>query len=84
MTSPAPRGPVSDVLVDKAARWLLEQALLDADLSSLMTGCFERLLAAGVPLSRAHMALTVLHPLYSAIGISWRPGEQTMLHLKTL
>ncbi len=57
------RGPASSVLVDKAARWLLEQSLFDTDLSEMMTGCLERLAAAGIPLSRAHMALTVLHPL---------------------
>lgn len=76
MTSPMQRGPVSTVLVDKAARWLLEQALLDADMHTMLPGMFERLCAAGIPLSRAHMALTILHPLYSAIGISWRPGEE--------
>ncbi|MEM7426018.1 MAG: adenylate/guanylate cyclase domain-containing protein [Pseudomonadota bacterium] len=79
MTRNSERGPTSAVLVDKAAHWLLEAALYDTDLAQMMTGCFERLAAAGVPISRAHMALTVLHPLYSAISISWHPGQDVVI-----
>ncbi len=68
-------GPTSAILVDKAARWLLEQAVFDADINTLLAGCYERLCAAGIPLSRAHLVLSILHPLYSSLGVTWRPDE---------
>ncbi len=77
MSSTIERGPTSLILVDKAARWLLEQALFDADISAMLSGCYERLTAAGIPISRAHLVLSILHPLYSSIGITWRPGDGT-------
>ncbi|MEM1199611.1 MAG: adenylate/guanylate cyclase domain-containing protein [Pseudomonadota bacterium] len=77
MSSTIERGPTSLILVDKAARWLLEQALFDEDISTMLCGCYERLTAAGIPISRAHLVLSILHPLYSSIGITWRPDEGT-------
>ena len=66
------RGPASAVLVDKAARWLLEQALFDVELQPMLNGCFKRLHAAGMPLSRAHMAITILQNA----GIKILTGEE--------
>lgn len=75
MDTSAERGPASLILVNNTAHWLLEQALFDAELTEMLTGCFERICAAGVPISRSHMVLAILHPLYSALGISWKPGQ---------
>lgn len=75
MSSTFERGPASTILVDKAARWLLEQALFDSDMSTMLSGCYERLCAAGIPVKRAHLVLSILHPLYSALGIAWKPEE---------
>ncbi len=75
MSQISERGPTSAILVDKAARWLLEQAVLDVDISTMLAGCYERLCAAGIPISRAHLVLSILHPLYSSLGITWRPAD---------
>jgi adenylate cyclase len=66
---------VSATLVDKVADWLMAQALEDTELEALVNGCCERLSAAGVPLARANFSFSVLHPLYRAMGFTWRRGE---------
>ena len=65
----------SRVLVERVAGWLMGQALNDADLESIVRGCCERLHAAGVPISRAQMSFSMLHPLYRAAGFAWRRGQ---------
>ncbi len=52
--------------------WLCEQALRDAAVSTLVTGCCKRLVAAGVPLWRCVVGFDVLHPLYESHGMVWR------------
>jgi hypothetical protein len=66
---------VSATLIDKVADWLMAQALEDTELEDLVHGCCERLSAAGVPLARANFSFSVLHPLYRAMGFTWRRGE---------
>ncbi len=73
------RGPTSAILVDKAARWILEQAVYDVEIGPMLAGVYERLCAAGIPISRAHLVLSILHPLYSSLGITWRPGDGTSI-----
>ncbi len=51
------------------------QALDETDFERMYEGCCERLLAAGVPLWRAHIAFNVLHPLYAGMGMTWRRGQ---------
>ena len=65
----------SRVLVDRATSWLLSQALTDADLETIVRGCCERLHGAGIPLARVHLSFSVLHPLYRALGFTWRHKE---------
>jgi adenylate cyclase len=65
----------SRVLVDRATSWLLAQALTDADLETIVRGCCERLHGAGIPLARVHLSFSVLHPLYRALGFTWRHKE---------
>ena len=67
--------PTSATLINQVADWLMEQALGDTDLETVVMGCCERLQAAGIPLYRGHFAFTVLHPLYSAMGFTWTRGE---------
>jgi adenylate cyclase len=62
-------------LIDRAADWLMEQALGQTALADLFGGCCERLLGAGIPLSRAYIAFRVLHPLYEAMGMTWLRGS---------
>jgi adenylate cyclase len=58
-------------LIDEVANWLIAQALEETDFDSMYEGCCERTLAAGVPLWRGHIAFSVLHPLYSGMGMTW-------------
>src|SRR5690606_8911045 len=61
----------SSTLIDAIANWLMQEALADRDLEPVISSCCERLYAAGIPLARGFFAFSVLHPLYSAIGITW-------------
>jgi adenylate cyclase len=68
-------GAASRTLVERAAEWLMAQALKDADLKDIVRGCCERLHGAGVPIARAQCSFSMLHPLYSGIGYTWRRGQ---------
>ncbi len=59
-------------LIDAVADWLMSQALGEAEIDRLIEGCSSRLLAAGIPLWRTHIAYRTLHPLYGAVGLTWR------------
>jgi len=65
----------SRALVERAAEWLMAQALRDADLETVVRGCCERLHAAGVPIARVQFSFSMLHPLYRAVGFTWRRGQ---------
>jgi adenylate cyclase len=65
----------SRALVDRAADWLMAQALNDSDLETLVRGACERLHAAGVPIARVQLSFSMLHPLYRGIGYTWRRGQ---------
>jgi len=73
-TSDAERSPGSP-LIDQVANWLMSQALAETTVDDITEGCFVRLHAAGVPLIRAHVAFRTLHPLYSAVGLTWTPWD---------
>jgi adenylate cyclase len=60
---------------DAIKDWIVRQGLASDDLPGLLRGFGERLVAAGVPLWRGHMSLATLHPMYEAIGYSWRRGQ---------
>ena len=61
--------------VDAIRDWIVRQALASDDLPALLSGFCERLGAAGVPLWRGHMSLATLHPMYEALGYSWRRAQ---------
>jgi adenylate cyclase len=52
--------------------WVVQQGLASDDLPGLLSGFCERIVALGVPLWRGHLSLATLHPMYEAIGYSWR------------
>ena len=64
--TPDPR-PVGD--------WLMQQALLAAPIDTLLEGCADGLVAAGIPLLRGHLTATTLHPQFASVGFTWRRGE---------
>ena len=65
----------------------MTRALGGAEMASLLEGCSSRLLAAGVPLWRTHVSYRTLHPLYGAVGLTWRRGmgveTAEYLHIET-
>jgi adenylate cyclase len=65
----------SDILIDKVSDWLKQASLRNTDLETVVRGCCERLAATGIPLKRIHVSLSMLHPLYRAMGFTWRRGE---------
>src|SRR2546421_4914118 len=69
------RGTPSTTLLDKVALWLTETALSGADLETVVRGFCYRLAAAGLPLARVHLSFSMLHPLYRAMGFTWRRTE---------
>jgi adenylate cyclase len=62
-------------LFDDVADWLMERALSETSVEALAEGCFLRLHAAGIPLTRAQASFRVLHPLYTATSITWTPAS---------
>ncbi|MEZ5926775.1 MAG: adenylate/guanylate cyclase domain-containing protein [Hyphomicrobiaceae bacterium] len=69
------RRNVAPAMLSQLNEWLTAQALEDAEIEPIVYGCCERLQAAGVPLIRGYFGFSVLHPLHSALGITWMRGE---------
>ncbi|MFD1745266.1 adenylate/guanylate cyclase domain-containing protein [Rhizobium helianthi] len=65
-------GPVSSIFMDKVADWLTKTALAGASLEQIVRGFCERISAAGLPIVRVHLSFAMLHPLYDALGFTWR------------
>ena len=60
-----------DAFVNEIAGWLMTEALSSMPLEELFEGCSAQLMAAGIPVERAHVTFQTLHPLYSGIGLTW-------------
>ncbi len=60
-----------EVLVDELTNWLMQQALSGCRLESLLTGVFDGLIAAGLPVARGNIGLTTLHPLFETLAFTW-------------
>jgi adenylate cyclase len=63
-------------VVDEIADWLMDQALRKVDLEALSEMFFQRLYAAGIPVSRGHIAFDTLHPLFAAVSMEWKRGKE--------
>ncbi|MGE3872883.1 MAG: adenylate/guanylate cyclase domain-containing protein [Parvibaculaceae bacterium] len=70
-----PAYDTSEILIDKVSDWLKQASLRNTDLETVVRGCCERVAATGIPVKRIHMSLSMLHPLYRAMGFTWRRGE---------
>jgi adenylate cyclase len=55
--------------------WLIEAGLAGEPLPQLLDGFCQRLVAAGVPLTRGYVSTATLHPLLWATGIIWHNGR---------
>ncbi len=67
------------IFVTKINDWLIDQALGDPDIVDLFEGVCNRLSAIGIPISRAVLMWSTLHPLFRAELVSWRRGAPAQL-----
>jgi adenylate cyclase len=67
--------PAAPSLIDSVADWLMVQALEETANEAVFEGCCEQILAAGLPLFRAHIAFRTLHPLFNGRGFTWTRGK---------
>ncbi len=63
---------VSDIFLDKVAEWLTQAALTGENLENVVRGFCDRISASGLPIARVHLTFSMLHPLYDALGFTWR------------
>jgi len=62
-------------LLSQINDWLVEQALGEPEIVELFDGVCQRLYGIGVPIARARLAWSTLHPLFRAETMLWRPGQ---------
>ena len=66
-------------LITQITDWLVDQSLGEPDIVELFEGVCKRLHAIGVPVSRAMLMWSTLHPLFQAESVLWRRGEPAEL-----
>ena len=66
-------------LITQITDWLVEQSLGEPEIVELFEGVCKRLRAIGVPVSRAMLMWSTLHPLFRAESVLWVKGEQAEL-----
>ncbi len=71
-------------LVDRVAEWLMSEALGDGEIREIFRGCCRRLVAAGIPVSRAFISFRTLHPLFASVSLVWERGEAEVRVQETL
>ena len=73
----------TDTPIESLSDWLMEQALSEPELEALFEGCNRRLHAAGIPVTRAIIASSILHPLYESFTVLWtlEGGIETTYHV---
>src|SRR5262249_36609049 len=62
--------PGSQPLLD-AARWVVESGLEDRPIAEMLAGLADRLLDAGIPITRVQIAFALLHPLFDFLSATW-------------
>ncbi len=63
------------MLIDELADWLMEQALGTSQVQNIFRGCCERLQAADVSIWRGQIGFRTLHPLFRAVTVVWKRGQ---------
>lgn len=66
-------------LIGQITDWLVDQSLGEPDIVELFEGVCKRLYAIGVPVSRAMLMWSTLHPLFQAENVLWKRGEKAEL-----
>ena len=76
-TAPSRLAGEWEAAIQSVSDWLIGRALGDSGIEALFGGLCERLVDAGLPLWRVHVALSTLHPMFEAMSCTWRRGEGT-------
>ncbi len=71
MSNRSEHGRVATGDTSNISAWLVQEGLRGATQTALLQGFCERLVAAGIPLQRAHAAQRALHPVFGAVGFDW-------------
>jgi adenylate cyclase len=66
-------------LVTQINDWLIEQALGEPDIVELFDGVCLRLSSIGMPIGRAMLMWSTLHPLFQAEMVLWKRGQPAEL-----
>ena len=62
-------------LISQVDDWLDDQALGNPDIVTLFEGLCLRLHALGIPIARANLMWSTLHPLFRSESVLWRRGQ---------
>lgn len=65
----------TDKIAAPLITWIIEQGLHGASREGILKGYCERLVQAGIPLLRFHVAQRAFHPKFGGIGFSWTRAE---------
>ncbi len=82
--TPPTQATNTDTTTDTAPRhreiatWIVEEGLRGATQRQLLEDFCNKVAAAGVPLMRAHVAQSALHPVYGGIGFDWYRQDTTV------
>jgi len=63
-------------LISGIGEWLVDQALSNPDIVEMFDSVCHRLYGAGVPLARARISWSTLHPLFQAETALWERGNK--------
>ena len=66
-------------LITQVTDWLVDQSLGEPDIVDLFDGVCKRLYGIGVPIGRAMLMWSTLHPLFRAEMVLWRRGRPAEL-----
>jgi adenylate cyclase len=66
-------------LLSQINDWLIDQALGEPDIVELFDGVCHRLAGIGLPIGRAWLAWSTLHPLFQAESVLWQRGKPAEL-----
>jgi adenylate cyclase len=66
-------------LITEITDWLVDQSLGEPDIVELFDGVCKRLHAIGVPVGRAMLMWSTLHPLFQAESVMWLRGKPAEL-----
>lgn len=65
----------NDEIATPLITWIIEQGLHGVSREGILKGYCERLVQAGIPLLRFHVAQRAFHPKFGGIGFSWTRAE---------